>query len=258
MKLKLLSLACFIYSGSALAMTDSAYSNYSPMAQHNLKIVAEQRDHFKRNYMELTSNFGMVGPGILVTGLEYHSWAKDGEYLDSDAPFDVAVDSLFAPGFMYLIPLSKQFTFGPHAKYQIDDGYKSWLKAGFMSTFSHESGAYAVASYRFDRNLDNKTVSSTSYDFTDMDRKDVVLGYRNNNVDLNLRYTHFHLVNDDFASAIEDFHDGEFSEAELTVEYKGFQGFTPFASAIWESKGSKMNPTAFGNNGFAVGMKLHF
>ncbi|MGF1682191.1 hypothetical protein [Photobacterium minamisatsumaniensis] len=246
-----------------LSATNAWALNTEPMASHDLKIVSEHRGHFSRNYMELTSNFGKVGPGLLLSTLEYHSWSKDlsenGFFpIDGDFADLNDVESFFAPGFMYFFPVNKKLAFGPVAKYQFDDGYRSMLKAGFAGMYNHGNGLYAFAMYRFDRGMSNK-LDRITYGATNVDRKDLVLGYRSENWDINLRAAHFNFVKNSTRSALKDIgHKGEFGEAELMGEYKGFKNFSPYVSVIWESKDEYANPTAFGNNGFGVGVKLHF
>lgn len=234
-----------------------------PIASHDLKIVSEHRGHFSRDYMEFGSNFGKVGPGLLMTTLEYHSWAKDMRKngfipIEGDLADANSVDSFFAPGFMYFVPISQKMAAGPLAKYQFDDGHRSMLKSGFGGMYNHGNGFYAFAMYRFDRGLSSK-LDRISYATSDVDRKDLVLGYQSTGWDINLRAAHFHFVRSSTRNVAKALgHKAEFAEAELTAEYKGFKQFSPYASVIWESKDQYANPTAFGNNGFAVGLKLHF
>ncbi len=247
----------FAAAALLLAAAPSFAFNEEPLAKHDLKIVSEHRDHFSRNYMQLDSNFGMVGPGLLLTSLEYHTWAKD-SYDTKEKEWFHDVDSLIAPGFMYLVPVTPKLLVGPGAKYQFNDNRASWIKAGFAGMYNHGNGFYAMAMYRFDRNLES-SISEEGYDFADMDRKDLLLGYKTADWDVNLRMSHFHFTK---SSSRADLalagHKGEFAEAELITEYKGFNNFSPFASLIWESTDEYANPTAGGNNGFSVGLKLHF
>ncbi|WP_413111283.1 hypothetical protein [Thaumasiovibrio sp. DFM-14] len=250
-----------IAASLALVSASSFAFNEAPLAKHDLKIVSEHRDHFSRNYMELGSNFGMVGPGILMTTLEYHTWSKDnskilgGSITDKDMH---SVDSLYVPGFMYFIPVSKTVAIGPAAKYEFNSGYRSMFKAGIAGMYNPGNGFYGMAMYRFDRGM-SSDVKPNNYDMVNMDRKDLMVGYKSAEWNINLRGSHFHFVESQTKQILDSLgHDGQFAEAELIAEYNGYNNFSPYVSAIWESTGKYMNPTAYGNSGFSVGVKLHF